>query len=149
MKKSTTNPALVPTEEQLRAATVKALAAEKTAQADKEKARAANRRLKQARKVYKQAKKTAKKALKRALKAQEDLKKCVDRAAKGRKKAMAGRRTMRTKSRSEAGLLPRIATEQVRPSEGGKTAEPLTQPAAFDRGVNPIPEIPDAPAVDV
>ena len=146
MKKSTSNQAPIPTEEQLRAATLKALAAEKTAQADKEKARAAKRRLKQARKVYKQTKKTAKKALKRALKAQEDLKKCVDRAAKERKKAMTERRSVRTKSRADAGLIPRIATEPAASSEGVKTAERSTQPATFGGDVNPIPEIPEAPA---
>jgi hypothetical protein len=88
MKKanSNSNHSVVKLEDQLRAATTKALTAEKAARAQKEKARAAKRSFKAARSAFKLAKKAARKAAKRARQAHEELEVCVSGVAKAKKR---------------------------------------------------------------
>jgi hypothetical protein len=143
MKKATSNNAFVASEAQLRTATTKALAAEKSARAEKEKARLAKRRFKDARKVFKQAKKASKKALKLAARAQDELKACVDTVAKAKKRiAMLARRA-----------AVQEATSTVRTTMGGsrrrpvfqKPKEPSTEPGSIPAGVPPEPAM-DVPS---
>jgi hypothetical protein len=134
-------------EDQLRAATAKAISAEEAARAEKEKARLAKRGFKEARKAYKEAKKSAKKALKRAARAQEELKSCWERRA--RLAQRAGLEKSDPAAEAAPGKVPRRKTRLAKPAKalaalnGQRPAANVAgQSAPADERVNPMIQLP-------